>query len=483
MLKKLLPLISLVLLLGACNVFAGAVGVFEDTADIGLKHNQIGHTVQGPSELRGDTLVDTYVMSAGGADIEGSADEFHYAYKSMTGSFRVTANFDGWTAVDEAWAKYGVMLRLDVDPDSVNYFAMNRRNGDRLRLQIRGEKGGSTISVGEQRPSPPQMWNLGIQRVNLGGFTFVEALVDYGNGWELIAPATSRLVYGLPDTVMAGVAMTARKDTDAADKPAAELENSHLAQIRFSDVQYTLNPTPFVQAPVVAAEAAGPDPAKPAGFMIRSIKAQFTEGWNIDEANKLLDFGCTGPMCIAPGMPIPGIEEGIRHSQFVNLYDTGSRGLFNADNGYPDETFPGIDPFEMPAADTGGGDDDNQFATEVQAIIQLTAGYHMIGARHDDDIYIEIGGVEVGAVTTWDNNNTSDFLFEVAADGFYPLRVRSREGGGGAHLELHEIFADGTRILLGDVTNGGSPVFVPEPATIALLGLGGLALIGIRRKR
>jgi hypothetical protein len=58
---------------------------------------------------------------------------------------------------------------------------------------------------------------------------------------------------------------------------------------------------------------------------------------------------------------------------------------------------------------------------------------------------------------------------------------------GGAALELYEVVPgqDGLlrRVLLGDVTNGGSAVYVPEPATVALLGLGALALIGRQSRR
>jgi hypothetical protein len=57
------------------------------------------------------------------------------------------------------------------------------------------------------------------------------------------------------------------------------------------------------------------------------------------------------------------------------------------------------------------------------------------------------------------------------------------EQGGGSDLELYEVFSDGTRILLNDLNGGGSAVYVPEPATIALLGFGGLAMLRVRRKR
>jgi hypothetical protein len=201
--------------------------------------------------------------------------------------------------------------------------------------------------------------------------------------------------------------------------------------------------------------------------------------------NKLLDFGCTGPLCFAPDMPVPAADEGLRVSAFVNLFDSGDRGAFSVFNGYPDATFPGIDPIELPAADPAVGDDDDVFATEVMAIIRLTEGFHVIGANDDDGTVIEIGGVEIGRSPEWKDASNSDFIFEVEAQGYYTLRARHLTGVGGAGLELHEVVQadDGAwrRILLGDVANGGSAVYVPEPATVVLMSLG--VWILLRRRR
>jgi hypothetical protein len=221
------------------------------------------------------------------------------------------------------------------------------------------------------------------------------------------------------------------------------------------------------------------------GFVIRTVKATFTEDWDYDQMNKLLDFGCTGPLCMAPGMAIPGTEQGTRVSEFVNLHDSGRRGVFSADNGCADESYPGIDPFESATGAPASSDDDDNFATEILALIHLNAGLHLVGANSQDGAIIEIGGVEIGRTPQWQDASNADFIFAVEQDGYYTFRVRSLAGEGGASLELHELVRNSEgvwrRILLGDVDAGGSLVVVPEPATGVLLVLGALPLVRHRK--
>jgi hypothetical protein len=69
----------------------------------------VGSFVEGP--------VGTFTMTASGTDIEGTADEFHFAYKTLTGAGSIVAKVQSVSNTN-VWAKAGVMIRETLDPGS-----------------------------------------------------------------------------------------------------------------------------------------------------------------------------------------------------------------------------------------------------------------------------------------------------------------------------------------------------------------------------
>ena len=61
--------------------------------------------------------VGTYTMTGGGADIWSDADEFHFAFKTLTGPGTIIAKVESVENTN-AWAKAGVMIRETLDPGS-----------------------------------------------------------------------------------------------------------------------------------------------------------------------------------------------------------------------------------------------------------------------------------------------------------------------------------------------------------------------------
>jgi len=60
-------------------------------------------------------------MTASGTDIWGTADEFHFAYKMLTGAGTIVARVDSVQNTN-VWAKAGVMIRETLDPGSKHAF-------------------------------------------------------------------------------------------------------------------------------------------------------------------------------------------------------------------------------------------------------------------------------------------------------------------------------------------------------------------------
>ncbi len=420
------------------------VGIFEYSRDVGDPAG-VGKTVFEGYVWKDDILTQQYLIQAGGADIWGVNDQFQFAYNTVSGAVRISAGFE-WVAASNEWAKYGVMLRANDTGPAVNYANFSRRDNNLASFQWRESQGASSGNVAVNRPAGvTKPKRIGIQRVQALGLTWIEGLVDWGTGkgWEPVG--SPRLATAnLPDEVLAGVAVTSH-------------DNTHLSQVRAYDVTYELNPTLVGTFPTIGPETAlAAPPGNVSGFKIRSIKSLVTDGsFNTFAAiDELLDTG------MFKGLPAQPGSEGTRVDQYVNVRDTGN-GAFSAANGYPDKSYPGVDPLEDPAADPAAGDDDNDFATEILAYIHLTPGtLYKVGANSDDGTYIVIGGVEVlRTAATKGNSNIDSNFFQVAAEGYYPLKARHLERSGGASVELHQILLDGTRILLNDVAHGGAEVF------------------------
>ncbi|MGB2861819.1 MAG: LamG domain-containing protein [Sedimentisphaerales bacterium] len=66
--------------------------------------------------------VGIYTMTASGTDITGTADEFHYAFKMLTGPGSIIAKVES-VSNTHAWAKAGVMIRETLEPGSKHALA------------------------------------------------------------------------------------------------------------------------------------------------------------------------------------------------------------------------------------------------------------------------------------------------------------------------------------------------------------------------
>ena len=229
------------------------------------------------------------------------------------------------------------------------------------------------------------------------------------------------------------------------------------------------DPPPLPVLPPSARLPGPPDSLTP-GFEIRSLKpanpidfdSLIGDDSRAEERIRVLNDLLEGS--------IPGIEEGTRVDPVVNLYDSGDRGFFNADNGHQDRPFPGVDPDQIFFDDEPvGGDDDDYIATEIRALIDLERkGLYVFDPTVPGGWIINNLGDSAISNDSFENGgdthltDRSNFAFVVEEPGLYPLTVRSLALTGGASLEIHEVLPDGTLVLLGDVANGGSAVFVPE---------------------
>jgi hypothetical protein len=165
--------------------------------------------------MKYNAATDTYTITASGADIWDTLDQFHYAYKQLTGDSTFIARIDGVRNTNNL-ARAGIMIREDLDTNSA--FAAAYISADnRVVFEYRTSKGADmsdpdsrTNTVADVNVYAPPHWI----KLTRSGDSF--SVQDSANGttWQEITPETegdpTSLTIQMNPTVYVGLAVTAR---------------------------------------------------------------------------------------------------------------------------------------------------------------------------------------------------------------------------------------------------------------------------------
>ncbi|MHC4207723.1 MAG: LamG-like jellyroll fold domain-containing protein, partial [Planctomycetota bacterium] len=149
--------------------------------------------------------VGIYTMTGSGADIwnvDGvEADEFHFAYKMLTGAGSIIARVDSVENTN-GWAKTGVMIRESLNPDSAHAFAcVTPENG--VASQGRPSTGGASFNTNQTGVTTPYWVKL--ERSISGLFTVSHSA--NGSNWQSVTGATPENI-AMGANVYIGLALT-----------------------------------------------------------------------------------------------------------------------------------------------------------------------------------------------------------------------------------------------------------------------------------
>ena len=186
------------------NVAAATTAVFSQPAVVPLTAPAFQSTDIGAPSIKGSMSYQqgTYTVKAGGADIAGASDQFHYVYQQVTGDVEVLARVQSLTN-SNGWAKAGVMIRETLTAGSRHASALSTYQYG-YRFQRRADTGGLSDST-----SGPDAGRPGWVRLVRSGSQIESFYSANGTSW------TSMGVDAIPmaDTVYVGLAVTSHRTT------------------------------------------------------------------------------------------------------------------------------------------------------------------------------------------------------------------------------------------------------------------------------
>ena len=146
-------------------------------------------------------------VSGGGADVWGSADAFHYAYRSLDGDGTIVARVSGIQLVNN-WTKAGVMIRNSLSPSAAQAFMLVAASSLKgVPFQRRTADGGITTSTPGSQSTAPRWVKLVRSGATITGYESPD-----GTAWTRVGTDT----FTMGRTVLVGLAVSSHVTGTAA---------------------------------------------------------------------------------------------------------------------------------------------------------------------------------------------------------------------------------------------------------------------------
>lgn len=184
------------------TVNVGTVAPPPPACPTGWTCGDIGYpTPTGSQSVNGGT----WTVVAGGGDIWGTADSFHYIWQNLASDGSMSAHVTTQTTTTSVYAKTGVMMRQTTDAGSA-YYMVTVTPGQGIQVQYRSAQG----AVAAQSANIPGTVPTYV-KVSRTGSSFSAYTSADGANWTLVTGST--VTINMSGTVLEGVASTSHNTT------------------------------------------------------------------------------------------------------------------------------------------------------------------------------------------------------------------------------------------------------------------------------
>lgn len=185
-----------------------------------LADTDIGHpTVPGALIPQGSA----YDLTAGGKDVWGVADQFHFAYVGHSGDFEAVVHVERLKAA-QLYSRIGLMARESLDPASRHLFFVafsnnqpRHNNNAGYEFQFRERAGGKSQAIYPPKEGDPTAFLVAYPdtwlRLRRAGNVFTAYASSDGKTWTQFGVQT----VDLPADLLVGVGLTAHDPAGKAE--------------------------------------------------------------------------------------------------------------------------------------------------------------------------------------------------------------------------------------------------------------------------